>query len=103
MTSFLNGDVKHTRRALNGLLRWFDLVLVLQTDNTVPYDRLAKRGYEDQKIQENVTCEIMHVIVEEARESYKEEIIKVLKSDCVEEMESNIDNLCEWIAQNTKR
>ena len=78
-------------------------MLVLQTDNTVLYDRLAKRGYEDQKIQENVTCEIMHVIVEEARESYKEEIIKVLKSDCVEEMESNIDNLCEWIAQNTKR
>ena len=78
-------------------------MLVLQTDNTVLYDRLKKRGYSDRKIQDNVTCEIMHVIVEEARESYKEEIVKVLKSDHVEEMESNVDHLCEWIAQNTKR
>ena len=78
-------------------------MLVLQTDNTVLYDRLAKRGYNDRKIQENVTCEIMHVIVEEARESYKEDIVRVVKSDSVEEMEANIDNLCEWIAQNTKR
>lgn len=77
-------------------------MLVLQTDNTVLYDRLENRGYNDRKIQENVTCEIMHVIAEEARESYKEDIVQMLKSDSVEEMDSNVDNVCEWIAQNTK-
>lgn len=46
-------------------------MLVLQTDNTVLWKRLEKRGYGRKKIQENVECEIMHVIVEEARESYK--------------------------------
>ena len=51
--------------------RWFDLVVVLMTDNTVLYERLEKRGYEEKKISENVQCEIMQVIAEEARESYR--------------------------------
>jgi broad-specificity NMP kinase len=25
--------------------RWFDLIIVLRTDNTVLYDRLVQRGY----------------------------------------------------------
>jgi len=40
-------------------------------DNTVLYERLEKRGYEEKKISENVQCEIMQVIAEEARESYR--------------------------------
>lgn len=51
--------------------RWFDLVVVLQTDNTVLYERLEKRGYAAPKIQENVQCEIMMVLLEEARDSYR--------------------------------
>eukprot|EP00955_Chlamydomonas_euryale_P055008 356004-Chlamydomonas_euryale.AAC.1 len=31
----------------------------------------ACRGYADNKIRENVECEIMQVVMEEARESYK--------------------------------
>lgn len=77
-------------------------MLVLQTDNTVLYERLEKRyagvhprecslivariivslitphsstrhdrGYSQKKITENIECEIMQVIVEEARDSYK--------------------------------
>ena len=78
------------------------MVLVLRTDNTVLYDRLEKRGYSAKKVQENVTCEIMQVVEDEARESYQEEIVKILKSDSVEDMDANIDNLCDWIAQNTQ-
>ena len=48
--------------------RWFDLVVVLQCDNTVLYDRLEKRGYTIKKIQENVECEIMQVTLEEMLE-----------------------------------
>ena len=50
--------------------RWFDLVIVLRTNNTVLYDRLAKRGYSSQKLSENIQCEIMQVLLEEAREFY---------------------------------
>lgn len=47
--------------------RWFDLVVVLQTDNAILYDRLSKRGYSEAKVKENVECEIMHVLAEEGR------------------------------------
>lgn len=57
--------------------RFFDLVIVLQTDHTVLYDRLTKRGYAAKKIQENVQCEIMHVPIEEAQRSYKPEVVQV--------------------------
>jgi adenylate kinase len=41
--------------------RWFDAVVVLQTDNTLLWDRLLARGYLPEKIAENVECEIMQV------------------------------------------
>ena len=33
----------------------------------------------------------MHVIVEEARESYKEGVVRILKSDTVEDQDRNVD------------
>lgn len=43
-------------------------------------------------------CEIMHVIVEEALESYRQDIVQVLPSNTVPEMESNVDRICAWVA-----
>ncbi|KAL1915552.1 uncharacterized protein VTP21DRAFT_6676 [Calcarisporiella thermophila] len=77
--------------------RWFDLVLVLRTDNTTLYDRLKARGYSQRKITENIECEIMQVVLEEARESYAEEIVVELPSNTVEEMESNVSRVLEWL------
>ena len=45
---------------------------VLQTDNTVLFERLEARGYLPAKVSENVQCEIMNVVVEEARASYRQ-------------------------------
>lgn len=78
--------------------RWFDLVIVLQTDNGVLWERLEKRGYSAKKIQENVQCEIMHVCAEEARESYEEEVVHFLPSNTVEDMETNVDRISEWVS-----
>lgn len=80
--------------------RWFDLVIVLQCDNTVLYDRLEKRGYTVKKIQENVECEIMQVTLEEALDSYKQEIVTKLQSNTSEDQEKNIEMLVQWIKQN---
>lgn len=80
--------------------RWFDLVVVLQADNTVLYERLEKRGYAQNKISENVECEIMMVVLEEAMESYKEEIVKPLPSNTAEEMEANAATMLQWIRQH---
>ncbi|KAI0225345.1 factor activating pos9 [Massospora cicadina] len=70
--------------------RFFDIVVLLQTDNSKLYPRLVKRGYSQKKIAENIECEIMQVVMEEVYNSYKEEIIIRLPSDTVEQMEENV-------------
>ena len=78
--------------------RWFDLVVVLTSDNTVLYDRLAKRGYDQNKVSENVQCEIMQVVRAEAQQSYPAEIVQILKSDTLDELETNVANMKAWVA-----
>jgi adenylate kinase len=82
--------------------RWFHLVLVLTCNNTVLFDRLTKRGYEQNKVTENVECEIMQVVLQEAREAYAEEIVQELQSNTVEEMETNVGRVEAWL-QNWKQ
>ncbi|CAG8476890.1 15803_t:CDS:2 [Acaulospora morrowiae] len=77
--------------------RWFDLVLVLRTDNTLLYDRLENRGYSQKKITENIDCEIFQVILEEAKESYPLEIVVELPSNSWQDMESNASRIREWV------
>ncbi|EKX40217.1 hypothetical protein GUITHDRAFT_158342 [Guillardia theta CCMP2712] len=81
--------------------RWFDLVVVLRTDNDILYPRLEKRGYSTKKIQENVECEIMCVVAEEARESYKEEIIWMLQSNSIPDLEANVARITHQVKQWT--
>lgn len=78
--------------------RWFNLVVCLTVDNTLLYDRLKNRNYSQNKIQENVECEIMQVVLEEAKESYKSDILVVLTSNSLEEMESNVERIEEWVS-----
>ncbi|CAD6192205.1 unnamed protein product [Caenorhabditis auriculariae] len=77
--------------------RWFDIVAVLRCDNGILYDRLAARGYTDFKIRENIECEIFGSLLEEARDSYKVEVIHELRSETPDEMESNITKICELV------
>lgn len=79
--------------------RYFQLVVVLRTDNTVLWHRLEARGYPQEKIQENVQAEIMEVILAEARESYKHDIILELPNNDVEQMERNIAVIEQWVNQ----
>ena len=79
--------------------RWFDLVLVLRTKTDVLFDRLSARGYSERKRSENLECEIMQVILEEAREAYAHEIVHEVPSNTIEEMESNVERVKTWIEQ----
>jgi adenylate kinase len=78
---------------------WIDLVVVLRVDSTLLYDRLKARNYPEVKLQENLDSEIMEVLLEEARESYDQEIVVELRSDTSDEMESNIERIEGWILQ----
>lgn len=77
--------------------RWFDAVFVLRTDNTLLFERLEKRGYNQQRIQDNVQCEIFQSALDEAHESYNEEIVYELVSNTPEDMDDNLNKLNEWI------
>lgn len=78
--------------------RWFDMVLVLQADTAVLYERLKTRRYSDKKLSENMECEIMNVCLEEALDSYKREIVQQLQSNTVEQMEENVEKVARWVA-----
>ena len=106
--------------------RWFDLVAVLQTENSVLYDRLSKRyslstflfplltkhaflnsqfycmlccsrGYTGSKLTNNIECEIFQVLLEEAKDSYPEDIVVALQSDTVDDINRNVTTLTDWV------
>ncbi|PRP79851.1 putative adenylate kinase [Planoprotostelium fungivorum] len=74
--------------------RWFDLVVVLRADIGQLNQRLQKR---DNKIDENIQCEIMQVVLEDATESYRKELIMELESNDTQQMESNAEKIMEWV------
>ncbi|CAH9113487.1 unnamed protein product [Cuscuta europaea] len=77
--------------------RWFDRVVVLQTENSVLYDRLKQRGYSDAKLKNNIECEIFQVLLEEAKESYREEIVFALTNNSIEDVARNVETLAYWV------
>lgn len=77
--------------------RWIDLVIVLRTDSSILYDRLTSRGYKGKKLEENIDSEIMQVLLDEARESYKEEIVVELRSEKTEDVEGNLERIEQWV------
>mmetsp|Transcript_24563 Transcript_24563/g.36043 ORF Transcript_24563/g.36043 Transcript_24563/m.36043 type:complete len:187 (+) Transcript_24563:137-697(+) len=79
--------------------RWFDLVLVLRANTTVLFDRLKERGYSDKKRNENMECEIMQIVLDEAKASYEAEIIQEVPSNTLEELESNVARVSQWTKQ----
>lgn len=74
-----------------------DLVCVIRCDNQLLYDRLSARGYTGKKLEENMDCEIMEVLLNEAREAYDEEIVVELRSEKAEDIEANVERIEQWI------
>ena len=57
------------------------------------------RGYTGKKLSDNIECEIFQTLLDEARESYKPEIVHELQSNTPDEMEQNLENIANWIEQ----
>eukprot|EP00033_Pygsuia_biforma_P002056 GCRY01002284.1.p1 GENE.GCRY01002284.1~~GCRY01002284.1.p1 ORF type:complete len:224 (-),score=55.15 GCRY01002284.1:188-859(-) len=76
--------------------RWFDLVLVLRTETSILYERLKARHYNEDKINENMECEIFQVLFEEATESYDKNIVIEVKSNTEEDRASIIQRVKIW-------
>ena len=61
------------------------------------WQNLICRGYTGSKLSNNIECEIFQVLLEEARESYKEDIVMPLRSDNVEDINRNVGTLTDWV------
>lgn len=48
-------------------------------------------------MKNNLECEIFQILLEEAKESYKEEIVMALKSDDIEDISRNVSSLTDWV------
>lgn len=70
---------------------------MLRADNTTLYDRLKSRGYEGKKLEDNIDCEIFQVILDEARNSYKPDIVHEMVSITEQQLEENIQKVCMWL------
>lgn len=70
-----------------------NLSLTLIFHDSMPW----RRGYKQKKVTENVECEIMQVVLEEAKEAYPEEAVHEVPSNNVEELESNVTRVCQWL------
>ncbi len=77
--------------------RWFELILVLRADTSILFDRLTARNYSDLKRSENIECEIMQVVLDEAKESYDSEIVHELSSNTLDDLESNVARIASWL------
>lgn len=75
---------------------WFDLVVVLQANNTVLYERLEKRGYSQRKLTENIDCEIFGVVLEEAHDSYADDVVRPMKSESEEDRQRNVAEIAAF-------
>lgn len=86
---------------------WIDLVVVLRCEDTkVFYERMEERGYNEKKRDENIDAEIFGVIAEEAREGFDPDnekgLVVELKSEKIEDVESNVERIVQWVAQWVK-
>ena len=73
------------------------MIVLLRCNNTELFDRLQERGYNQEKINENIECEIFGELAQEVAESYKPDITLELKSEKVDDMQENIDKIVEKI------
>lgn len=57
------------------------------------------RGYSSKKLQNNIECEIFQTLLEEAMESYDNNIVNELCNETYADMERNITQISAWVNQ----
>lgn len=77
--------------------RWFDAVFVVQCNNSILHDRLVGRGYNDEKIKQNIECEIFQVVLDEAMESYDEDIVVPLSGETETDFTDSVNKIIQFI------
>ncbi|CAF0854395.1 unnamed protein product [Didymodactylos carnosus] len=72
-------------------------IFVLRTDNDVLYYRLQQRNYSTKKIDQNIQSEIFQVCLDEANESFDQNIVHELRNNDEKDYQRNLEYLINWI------
>jgi adenylate kinase len=72
-----------------------DLCIVLTCSTEQLYDRLMARNYKPNKVEENIECEIMGIVLEEATNRFPSVIS--LKSNHQDDIQDNVEAILESI------
>lgn len=73
------------------------LVVVLACRTDVLYDRLVARGYSKAKLDENMECEIMRIVLEEAHERFPRLTILEAASNTEEDLQDNVESIIDAV------
>lgn len=76
---------------------WFKVVYVVRCNNTLLYDRLVARGYNQAKLKNNIECEIFQTILIDAQDSYEEGIVKELSGETDADFDESIKKIVEFV------
>ncbi|KAF4672416.1 Transcription initiation factor TFIID subunit 9 [Perkinsus chesapeaki] len=68
---------------------WFDVVVVLRCSTEALWSRLEQRHYTEEKIKENVECEIFQTILDDCREHFGNEKVLELQSVSIDDIAKN--------------
>lgn len=98
--------------------RWFHFVYVVRCNTDLLYTRLSERliniydisipiiilyslfrNYNPTKLQSNLQCEIFQIVLEEAMDSYKPEIISEVLGENEEQLNLNLGNISKAVAE----
>lgn len=77
--------------------RWFQSVYVVRCDTNILFKRLEERGYNAKKIQNNVEYEIFQMALDEAKSSYKSDIIFEVRGEKEDDLEKGMKLVKEFL------
>ncbi len=60
---------------------------------------MQKRNYSEKKIDQNIQSEIFQICLDEARETFDENLVHEITNETEEDFKKNVDNLLNWIDQ----
>ena len=75
------------------------ICIILLALRGLPNVSFPYRGYNGKKLSDNVQCEIFQTILEEAKDSYSDLIVHELHSNMPEDLERNIDIICQFVLE----
>lgn len=77
--------------------RWFQAIYVVRCNTDILFKRLEQRGYNSKKIQNNVEYEIFQMALDEAKSSYKPNIVFEFRGETEEQLEENLEKVGEFL------